>query len=156
VQQEVDRSQREYFLREQMRGAADGLENDGDRPFDGVGIRDGQRDAFAKVAVELEDYELSGAPFAGDQRGCNAHLEHFGGELFFEKYTVHRGRIVRDPAGNVKRESRRKSNGGNPALLRNALLKIYAGHTATLGSPSPKACAANLPQPVALLLGLWR
>ncbi len=62
---------------EPVRACAHGLEDEGDRSPDGIGVGDRERDALAEVLVDLDDDELAGLALPRHERGLDLDLEDF-------------------------------------------------------------------------------
>ena len=134
--------------------SADRLEDDGHGAGLFVRVRDGERDAFAEVVVDLDDEELAGLVLAGDVGGFESHFPHVGGKLFFEDDLVHGHGVAWSGAILGKKaetfNSFRKSLGNRSGLCYNANERRPTGP----GAPAPAAGPAPRFRPLSHRIGV--
>jgi hypothetical protein len=76
--------------RKYLGGLPDRLKDQGNRPFVGVRIRNGEGNALTEVVVELHNDELSRVSLARNILGTNPQAEYLLGQLLAIENLMHR------------------------------------------------------------------
>ena len=77
------------LVRQHMRRAANSLKNQRNRPFLNICIRNGQRNTFADIIVDLQNNKLARLAFACNQRSFNLHAIDISRQLLLRNDFIH-------------------------------------------------------------------